>query len=143
MSSTDSAEKASIDEAFLDLTLMVFDRLLARFPYLAAVPDGKTMDSPLPPPPGIDWSKAGNVLPIDGETDGIDEPNMPSKDQVDGVQAGSAGYQDTWEDWALCLGAEIMAELRAAVFEELKYTCSAGISHGKAMAKVCYSIAYR
>ena len=142
MSPTDSAEKASIDEAFLDLTLMVFDRLLARFPYLAAVPDGKTMDSPLPPPPGIDWSKAGNVLPVDGETDDTDEPNMSSEDQVDSVEADPAGYQDTWEDWALCLGAEIMAELRAAVFKELKYTCSAGISHGKAMAKVCCNIAY-
>lgn len=42
----------------------------------------------------------------------------------------------TWHDWALCIGAEIMGEVRKAVWERLHYTCSAGIAHNKAMAKV-------
>lgn len=47
------AEKASIDEAFLDLTPMVIERLLAAHPYLSKVPEDAPngLDSPLPPPP--------------------------------------------------------------------------------------------
>jgi len=116
-------EKASIDEAFMDLTPMVVDRLLAAHPHLATVPDDAPdgLDSPLPPAPPIDWSKAGNVIPIQrGEEDSHEE----------GEEV------DTWQDWALCLGAEIMAEVRAEVWKRLHYTCSAGIAHNKAMAKV-------
>lgn len=106
---------------------MVIDKLLALHPHLAAVPEDATegLDTPLPPAPPIDWSKAGNVVPIssdggvDGETQGeIEKP--------------------TWEDWALCLGAEIMAGVRAEVWKRLHYTCSAGIAHNKAMAKVSF-----
>jgi DNA polymerase eta len=128
----DVPEKASIDEAFLDLTLMVFERLLIRFPYLATIPEGTTLDTPLPSPPPIDWSKAGTILPVPGEDEKAAEDTADTEAQV---EAGT--YQDTWEDWALCLGAELMAELRAEVYDKLRYTCSAGISHGKAMAKVC------
>lgn len=136
---SDGSEKASIDEAFLDLTLMVFDRLIALHPHLANVPDGCTLDSPLPTPPPIDWSKAGNVIPATSSTTptGTDA-NAKSSDATARTPADGDEEegQDTWEDWALCLGAEIMGELRAAVFDKLKYTCSAGIAHGKAMAKV-------
>jgi DNA polymerase eta len=31
----------------------------------------------------------------------------------------------TWEDWALCVGAEIMADVRAEIWKRLHYTCSA------------------
>jgi DNA polymerase eta len=114
-------EKASIDEAFMDLTPMVIDRLLQAHPHLATVPpdapDG--LDSLLPPAPPINWSKAGNIIPID--TEGEEPP---------------AEETDTWQDWALCIGAEIMADVRAEVWKQLHYTCSAGIAHNKAMAKV-------
>nr|XP_019044650.1 DNA polymerase eta subunit [Kwoniella bestiolae CBS 10118]OCF23580.1 DNA polymerase eta subunit [Kwoniella bestiolae CBS 10118] len=113
-------EKASIDEAFLDLTPMVLEKLLTLHPYLSTIPDDapEGIDSPLPPPPPINWSKAGNVFPINGE----------SEDQTS---------NDTWEDWALCIGAEIMRDTRDEVFRQLHYTCSAGIAHNKAMAKLC------
>ncbi|ORY35599.1 hypothetical protein BCR39DRAFT_510982 [Naematelia encephala] len=112
-------EKASIDEAFLDLTPMAIDRLLLVHPYLASVPEDAPdgLDSALPPAPPIDWSKAGNVFPADGEE--------------------GAREVTTWEDWALCMGAEIMAEVREEVWKRLHYTCSAGIAHNKAMAKLC------
>jgi DNA polymerase eta len=109
-------EKASIDEAFMDLTPMVVERLLERFAYLRSVPpdapDG--LDSPLPPAPPIDWGKAGHVVPVDmgGEPE-------------EGEGEGRPEEEATWGDWALCLGAEIMADVRAEVWRRLHYTCSA------------------
>lgn len=131
-------EKASIDEAFLDLTSMAIARLLVLHPHLAAVPnDGEsTLDTPLPPAPPIDWGKAGNIFPISGENkhtptdpdgdaqalNGDDDGN--SDDEEDRARA-RANSEANWEDWALCLGAEIMAEIRAAIRDRLGYTCSA------------------
>jgi DNA polymerase eta len=126
-------EKASIDEAFLDLTPMVIDRLLLAHPYLATVPDDapEGIDSTLPPAPHIDWTKAGNVVPVGGEPsadgsiglDGSDGAEIPLSQDAEGEE--SRRSQDSWEDWALCLGAEIMAEVRTEVWKRLHYTCSA------------------
>jgi len=141
-------EKASIDEAFLDLTPMVIERLVAAHPYLATVPEDAPdgLDSTLPKAPPIDWTKAGNVFPINGEpvekptadhAEGdIEEDNMDddvgeqhiwsSQKSDDGREMGRAGAQgDTWEDWALCFGAELMADIRGEVWKRLHYTCSA------------------
>lgn len=117
------AEKASIDEAFLDLTPMVLDKLLEYHPQIATVPEDATdgIDAPLPNPPPIDWNKAGNVVPIEEGKEG---------DPTERI------HQDSWQDWALCVGAEIMADLRAEVWKKLHYTCSAGVAHNKAIAKV-------
>ena len=103
------------------------DRLLALHPHLATVPadapDG--MDSRLPPPPPIDWTKAGNVFPVDGEPEEGGETGVQDDPQSDEDQGDEQREEATWEDWALCLGAEIMAELRAEVYKKLHYTCSA------------------
>lgn len=106
-------EKASIDEAFMDLTPIVIERLLEQHSYLRTVPpdapDG--LDSPLPTPPPLDWGKAGHVV-REGEGEG---------------EAGGEDGQEgsTWGDWALCIGAEVMAGVRAEVWRRLHYTCSA------------------
>jgi len=136
---TDQVEKASIDEAFLDLTPMVIDRLLATHPYLAAPPPDapEGLDSPLPKAPPIDWTKAGEVFPVNGEEsestsaehehemEGGGEPfsSQRSDEEPRITKGGDAGA--TWEDWALCYGAEIMAEIRGEVWKRLHYTCSA------------------
>lgn len=113
-------EKASIDEAFMDLTPMVLERLLERHAYLRTVPpdapDG--LDSPLPPAPPVDWGKAGHVVPIDNGEEG-------DQGESDAEQEGQEAQEATWGDWALCLGAEIMADVRAEVRRRLHYTCSA------------------
>ncbi|BEI98559.1 hypothetical protein CcaverHIS631_0308580 [Cutaneotrichosporon cavernicola] len=125
-------EKASIDEAFMDLTPIVIDRLLELHTYLRTVPpdapDG--LDSPLPPPPPLDWGKAGHVVPVDMGEVGVEDVERE-------CGGWEEGQESTWADWALCLGAEIMADVRAEVFRRLHYTCSAGIAHNKTLAKIC------
>lgn len=49
-----------------------------------------------------------------------------------------------WEDYALCVGAEMMANIRRAVHQRLGYTCSAGVGHNKTLSKVgCYGCDWR
>jgi DNA polymerase eta len=120
---------------------MVIDRLLALFPYLNEPPPDapEGLDSPLPRAPPIDWTKAGNIFPINGEESDAalqeveGEAQIYSSQQSDeegrGPAVGDEGrVRDagvTWEDWALCLGAELMAEIREEVWKRLHYTCSA------------------
>nr|KIR46061.1 DNA polymerase eta subunit [Cryptococcus bacillisporus CA1280] len=116
-------EKASIDEAFLDLTPMVIEKLLAAHPYLSKVPEDAPngLDTPLPPPPPIDWSKAGSVFPIDGKEDGTgtddEEGGQEDERSEDGEGPDartSSSERDSWEDWALCMGGELMSNLCSA-----------------------------
>nr|ODO02270.1 DNA polymerase eta subunit [Cryptococcus depauperatus CBS 7855] len=137
-------EKASIDEAFLDLTPMVIEELLVAHPYLAKVPDDAPngLDSPLPLPPAIDWSRAGNVFPVNGKDGFEDEANDSGSEDYESeasedIRLGARQPKDSWEDWALCKGAELMSAVRHEVYRKLHYTCSAGIAHNKSMAKLC------
>ncbi|KAI8445698.1 hypothetical protein BY996DRAFT_6434541 [Phakopsora pachyrhizi] len=118
-------EKASIDEAFLDLSIPVRQRLLSRYPQLITLDQLRqpasavTLDDQLPTPPQLDWDQLA-------------------------VQSGSfivpcSDRSTSWSDLALVIGAEIMAECRRAVFDQLGYTCSAGISSNKMLAKLCSS----
>ncbi|KAJ7510393.1 hypothetical protein B0H11DRAFT_2168718 [Mycena galericulata] len=118
-------EKASIDEAFMDLTRPVRQILLDRYPYLAQVPDDAPLglDTPLPPPPPISWEQIGTVVPID-----------PSKDPDEEVDAPS-----TWHDVALSIAAESMEKVRQQISTKLGYTTSAGIARNKFLAKLCAS----
>ena len=109
---------------------MVIERLLERFPYLSTVPDDapEGLDSNLPQPPPVDWTRAGNVIPTEVETAraeahaGEDSAEVQSDD---GQDQDRGRTEATWEDWALCMGAEIMMELRNEVYTRLHYTCSA------------------
>lgn len=109
---------------------MAIERLLSRHPHLATVPDDapEGMDSQLPPAPPIDWSRAGNVFPINGDSEeqARDEERHEERSE-DGHEDSQARPKEetTWEDWALCMGAEIMAEVRNEVWTRLHYTCSA------------------
>lgn len=115
-------EKASIDEAFLDLTILTIREILRRHPHLATIPADapQGIDTPLPPPPPISWAEAGNVFPIKGETKDADSAVDHDGNDEEGAE-GVGG----WEDVALCLGAELMGRLRGEVREKLGYTCSA------------------
>ncbi|KNZ58091.1 hypothetical protein VP01_19g9 [Puccinia sorghi] len=112
-------EKASIDEAFLDFSIPVRDILCSRYdlPTLEALQESSSkisLDDPLPQPPRLDWDKLlepsqTNIVPLDPDSD----------------------HSDTWTDIALLIGSELMAHCRQEVFDQLGYTCSAGIATNK------------
>lgn len=131
---TDAAEKASIDEAYMDLSAMVNRRLLAAYPFLAQVPVDapEGIDSLLPQAPPIDWTEAGHILPTLAEY--MESDNEPDDEEEASQRIGVS--TTCWSDWALRIGAEIMMDVRQAIWKRLHYTTSAGIAHNKAMAKV-------
>lgn len=107
-----TAEKASIDEAFIDFTQPVRDEILRRYPYLSQVPsdapDG--VDSPLPTPPPIMWDGLGTVIAIGGSST---DTSMTGSTQTD--DQGTSRHNDdgansgddstTWHDVALAIAA--------------------------------------
>lgn len=107
-----TAEKASIDEAFIDFTQPVRDEILRRYPYLSQVPsdapDG--VDSPLPTPPPIMWDGLGTVIAIGGSST---DSSMTGSTQTD--DQGTSRHNDdgsnsgddstTWHDVALAIAA--------------------------------------
>lgn len=141
-------EKASIDEAFFDYTKVVKEVLLQRFPYLAQVPKDAEygIDTPLPPPPQLNWEelRCGHVIPLQHLPP--DEENKVESEQAsglgppDGHESGEASdalaeghgavlnekeqYTTSWHDIALSIAAELMEEARTRV-REMGYTTSA------------------
>lgn len=118
----------------MDLTPMVIARLLGRFPHLTAVPEDakEGFETVLPDPPHLPWTTSVNLLPTDTEVSHAAEEEDRSSDNDEEPKEDAA----TWSDWALYLGSEIMRDVRAEIWDRLHYTCSAGIAHNKAMAKV-------
>ncbi|PUU74742.1 hypothetical protein B9Z19DRAFT_1132677 [Tuber borchii] len=111
-------EKASIDESFLDLSAMVHERLLKRFPVLALPPPDNDPSENLPlPPEGLEIKWAGSHLLELAE------------------DSGGCGLLD-WDDVGMGVAAEIVEEVRGSVRKELGYTCSAGIAQNKLLAKL-------
>ncbi|KAI5361858.1 Putative UmuC domain, DNA polymerase, Y-family, little finger domain, DNA/RNA polymerase superfamily [Septoria linicola] len=110
-------EKASIDEVFLDLSAHVHSILLERYPELRGPPPYDDPSEPLPKPPTtvLDW-KADALVDLDEKHTEEDDPD--------------------WDDIVILIASEIVRDVRAAVFRELKYTMSAGISRNKMLAKL-------
>ncbi|OBT70357.1 hypothetical protein VE03_00305 [Pseudogymnoascus sp. 23342-1-I1] len=108
-------EKAGIDEVFLDLSAQVHSILLERYPELSSPPDDVSEFLPLPPTTVLDW-QADALVDLDASETEDDDPD--------------------WDDVAILLGSEIVRDVRAAVREQLKYTCSGGIAHNKMLSKL-------
>ncbi|EME84592.1 uncharacterized protein MYCFIDRAFT_203083 [Pseudocercospora fijiensis CIRAD86] len=110
-------EKASIDEVFLDLSAHVHSLLLQRYPQLDAPPPYDDPTEPLPKPPttALDW-KADALVDLDNTHNEEDDPD--------------------WDDVVMLIASEIVRDVRAQIFRKLKYTCSAGISRNKMLAKL-------
>lgn len=109
-------EKASVDEVFLDLSAHVHSILIERFPELSAPPpyDDPTENLPLPSLVALDW-KADALVDLSEEQEALDPD---------------------WDDVAMLIGSEIVRDVRAAVREKLKFTCSAGIASNKLLSKL-------
>lgn len=110
-------EKASIDEVFLDLSAQVHHILLERYPMLngPAPYDDPTEQLPRPPTTALDWNTDALVDLDNAETED-DDPD--------------------WDDIVMLVASEIVRGVRAKIFEQLKYTCSAGVARNKMLAKL-------
>lgn len=113
-----SIEKASIDEVFIDLSPLVFGILLQRYPEVRPESAGENRDSLLPCPPtsALEWNPDDSLVDLDENETETDDPD--------------------WDDFAMLIGSEIIRSVRAAVWDQLHYTCSAGIARNKMMAKL-------
>jgi DNA polymerase eta len=109
-------EKASIDEVFFDLSAQIHGILLERYPELkTALYGDPTENLPRPPSSALDW-QADALVDLDSSETEDDDPD--------------------WDDVIMNIGSEIVRDVRKAIREQLKYTCSAGIARNKMMAKL-------
>ncbi|KAL1311584.1 hypothetical protein AAFC00_001700 [Neodothiora populina] len=110
-------EKASIDEVFLDLSAQVHEILLERYAILKgpAPYDDPTEQLPRPPTTVLEWKTDALVDLDDTETE---------------------DHDPDWDDVVMLVASEIVRDLRAAIYDKLKYTCSAGIARNKMLAKL-------
>jgi DNA polymerase eta len=110
-------EKASIDEVFLDLSAQVHNILLERYSELQGPPPYDDPTEPLPRPPttALDWA-ADALVDLDSSQNEEDDPD--------------------WDDVALLIASEIIRDVRKRIHDELQYTCSAGLSRNKMLAKL-------
>jgi len=110
-------EKASIDEVFLDLSAQVHGIMLERYPELKGPPPYDDPSEPLvrPPTTALDWA-ADALVDLDKAQSEEDDPD--------------------WDDVAILIASEIVRDVRAEIFKKLHFTCSAGISKNKMLAKL-------
>ncbi|KAI9031709.1 hypothetical protein CLU79DRAFT_267836 [Phycomyces nitens] len=123
-----SLQKIGLDEAFMDITQTVNDRLKAR--YLDQIPELYEKFDDLVCEVPIDWDKYG--ITVRSEEESSADMNTEKKGDLDWSLT-------TWCDLQLAVGAEVAAEIRQTIFDELGLTCSAGIAHYKVVAKLCSS----
>ena len=110
-------EKASVDEVFLDLSAQVHSILLERYSELRgpAPYDDPSELLPRPPSTALDWA-ADALVDLDSSEREEDDPD--------------------WDDIVMLIASEIVRDVRHRIFEQLHYTCSAGISRNKMLAKL-------
>ncbi|OQE18656.1 hypothetical protein PENSTE_c017G01408 [Penicillium steckii] len=106
-------EKASVDEIYLDLSAQVYDIMLRRYPVLMDV-ESMTENDFLPSP--RTYISNWNADSVFGTETELNNPD--------------------WDDISLHIGSEIVRDLRRKLYDEMKYTCSAGIAHNKLLAKL-------
>ena len=101
----------------MDLSAQIHSIMLERYPELAgpAPYDDPTENLPRPPTTALDW-QADALVDLDADETEDDDPD--------------------WDDVAIFIGSEIVRNVRAAIREKLKYTCSGGIAQNKMLAKL-------
>ncbi|KAJ1937977.1 N-acetyltransferase eso1, partial [Linderina macrospora] len=133
--------KASIDEAYLDVSAVVQERILDGFDrgtiewaadedVMFAAEMGAEDKLPVPMVRWATVSRKGKERDTEGAMD------LPSTTEF-GVLVGEAvSVSIGWSDLQLRYAAEFANSLRARVFTELGYRSSAGIAHNRMLAKM-------
>ncbi|KAI9140345.1 hypothetical protein BKA69DRAFT_1029597, partial [Paraphysoderma sedebokerense] len=113
-------ERASIDEAYLDLTDLIVNRIVS--------------NPPVNNPPRVNWNDCHGALYVA-------PPEMPSTDVSSQDKADiQTEVEVTWDEYTLYIGSLITKEIRDTIFNELGYTCSAGITGNKTLSKLTSSL---
>lgn len=110
-------EKASVDEVFMDLSAQVHSILLERYPELKGPPpyDDPSENLPRPPTTALEW-QTDHLIDLDENETEDEDPD--------------------WDDVVMMIGSEIVRNVRATIYEKLKYTTSGGVSRNKMLAKL-------
>ncbi|XP_038046639.1 DNA polymerase eta-like [Patiria miniata] len=133
-------ERASIDEAYVDLTEAVHSRM--------AEMGGESVSVDMLPNThvaGWDGQQGAGLETSEGEDEGNGEENEGNGPSAAPLTAEDARRTGTFqwldqvtdlENKRLAVASVIVEEMRAAVLEQTKFHCSAGISHNKVLAKL-------
>ncbi|EFB21293.1 hypothetical protein PANDA_002412, partial [Ailuropoda melanoleuca] len=116
-------ERASIDEAFIDLTGAVQERLQKL--------QGQPISADLLPTTYIEGLPQGRTT-----AEGTDQKEETRKQGLFQWLESLRIDNTTSPDLQLTVGAVIVEEMRAAIEKETGFQCSAGISHNKVLAKL-------
>ncbi|EPE04586.1 sister chromatid cohesion protein [Ophiostoma piceae UAMH 11346] len=158
MASPCKIEKAGIDEVFVDLSPYIHDLLVNKlFPDVLARYRERSHDEPateLPLPPvteaDLDWDATGSgvIDHVDERKPGeaqredidkglLDERDVPvdSQDHNDGDSEDGSTIVD-WDDVAMLEGARAVQAMRQALFDKLRFRCSAGVASNKMLSKL-------
>ncbi|KAI8328838.1 hypothetical protein BC941DRAFT_444155 [Chlamydoabsidia padenii] len=117
-------QKLGADEAFMDVTDQVNERLVQDYlPAHPALLDAHGLPVSQVGTFFLDWTSLNHVIPSSKEKERRDT---------------DASYYDpvSWFDIQLFVASQLTGEIRKHVFDELGYTCSAGIAHNKVLAKL-------
>ncbi|CAH2350304.1 DNA polymerase eta [[Candida] railenensis] len=111
----DLVEKASVDESYLDLGRLIYERLYKDYPQLFENLSSESFkkDSKLPP---------------------IPKEHLNLK--IYGISESECYTVSDWDDVCMCIGSEIIYNVRQEVFKILGYTTSGGVGRNKFIAKL-------
>ncbi|CAO3620499.1 unnamed protein product [Cunninghamella blakesleeana] len=121
-------QKVGSDEAFFDVTEIVNKRLcqeyIPTYSYLMNCID----DTFLPQHHSLDLESVANIIKSHDEEESTNNANSENESVI--------WDQTSWMDVQLYIGASIAKDIRKEVYDQLKYTCSAGIANNKLLAKL-------
>ncbi|KAJ2459692.1 N-acetyltransferase eso1 [Coemansia sp. RSA 2337] len=140
--------KASIDEAYLDVSEIVKQNILQDFEReqlewasseetawandVLAGADTLTESALMLPVPVVRWV----TMSRKGKEREPDNGSLPVATDF-GILAGNAPLVScSWGDLQLKYAAQFASHVRSVIFQELGYMCSAGIAHNKLLAKI-------
>ena len=113
----DKIQKIGLDEGYMDMTDKVNEIILQEYvPRYLDKLDDEICGIP------IHWEELGITIKNDDNDDDNDNDN-----DNDNKQDQSIPPTTTWSDLQLAIGAKISNQIRKEIFDELHYTCSAGI----------------
>ncbi|KAJ3127911.1 DNA-directed DNA polymerase eta rad30 [Nowakowskiella sp. JEL0407] len=112
-------EKASIDEAYIDISEYVHWVIDNKVPIKGAVKNTDGFE--------LDWTDLGYLA--DAPKAFNNEAEESASDEV--------SEQYRIEDFSVFIGAVIGSCMRRTIFDKLGYTCSTGIASNKTLAKLC------